>query len=254
MSRAKLPAKEKPAAKPAKVTVATRPSFRRERALMAQGIWPVAGCDEVGRGPLAGPVVAAAVILDPDRIPKGINDSKRLTMEAREALFEEICATALVSVAAAPPWRIDRDNILRASLWALARAVQGLPQAPKHVFVDGRDKIDVPCDCEPVIGGDGLLLSIGAASIVAKVTRDRLMCRLAQLHPEYGFDSHMGYAVPRHLAALERHGPTPHHRRHFAPVAAAHARLTGVTVPPDASLLEMMETAVAAAEAAVQVA
>lgn len=254
MSRTKPPANVKAAVKPAKVTVATRPSFRRERALLKQGVWPVAGCDEVGRGPLAGPVVAAAVILDPDRIPKGIDDSKRLDAEEREALFEQICATAMVSVAAAPPWRIDRDNILRASLWALARAVGGLPTQPRHVFVDGRDRIDVPCECQPVIGGDGLLLSIGAASIVAKVTRDRLMCRLAQSHPEYGFDSHMGYAVPRHLAALERHGPTPHHRRHFAPVAAAHARLAGVTVPPDPSLLEMMETAVAAAEAAVQVA
>ncbi|WP_040307854.1 ribonuclease HII [Afipia felis] len=235
-------------------TAATRPSFRRERALLKQGIWPVAGCDEVGRGPLAGPVVAAAVILDPDRIPKGIDDSKRLDAEEREALFEQICATAMVSVAAAPPWRIDRDNILRASLWALARAVQGLPQAPRHVFVDGRDKITVPCDCEPVIGGDGLLLSIGAASIVAKVTRDRLMCRLAQIHPEYGFDSHMGYGVPRHLAALKEHGPTPHHRRHFAPVAAAHARLNGTTLPSDTSLLEVTETVIVAEEAAVQVA
>jgi ribonuclease HII len=244
-----------PAPKAARrITVATRPSFRRERALMKQGVWPVAGCDEVGRGPLAGPVVAAAVILDPDRIPKGINDSKRLTAEAREALFEEICATALVSVAAAPPWRIDRDNILRASLWALARAVHGLSTQPKHVFVDGRDKIDVPCDCEPVIGGDGLLLSIGAASIVAKVTRDRLMCRLAQVHPEYGFDSHMGYGVPRHLAALQQHGPTPHHRRHFAPVAAAHARLNGGGVPADLVVLEMPETVIVAAEAAVPVA
>ena len=254
MSRTNPPANEKAAAKPAKVTAATRPSFRRERALLKQGIWPVAGCDEVGRGPLAGPVVAAAVILDPDRIPKGIDDSKRLTVEAREALFEEICATAMVSVAAAPPWRIDRDNILRASLWALARAVQGLPQAPRHVFVDGRDRIDVPCGCEPVIGGDGLLLSIGAASIVAKVTRDRLMCRLARVHPEYGFDSHMGYGVPQHLAALELYGPTPHHRRYFAPVAAAHARLNGAAVPPDLSQLEATEVVIVAEEAAVQVA
>jgi len=252
MSRTKTPATAKAAAKPAKPAKAAKPSpsFLRERALLKQGVWPVAGCDEVGRGPLAGPVVAAAVILDPDRIPKGIDDSKRLGADEREALFEEICATAMVSVAAAPPWRIDRDNILRASLWALARAVQGLPQAPRHVFVDGRDRIDVPCECEPVIGGDGLLLSIGAASIVAKVTRDRLMCRLAQAHPEYGFDSHMGYGVPRHLAALKEHGPTPHHRRHFAPVAAAHARLNGVAIPAD----DMVEVVIMAEEAAVQVA
>lgn len=221
---------------------------------MGQGIWPVAGCDEVGRGPLAGPVVAAAVILDPERIPKGIDDSKRLTMQAREALFEEICATAMVSVAAAPPWRIDRDNILRASLWALTRAVQALPQAPRHVFVDGRDRIEVPCACEPVIGGDGLLLSIGAASIVAKVTRDRLMCRLAQAHPEYGFDSHMGYGVPRHLEALRRYGPTPHHRRHFAPVAAAYAVSNKMTASPDRSPNEPDEAVIVAEGAAVQVA
>src|SRR5215218_5389636 len=122
------------------------PTFRRERALIKRGIWPVAGADEAGRGPLAGPVVAAAVVLDPKRIPKGIDDSKRLPPERREELFEEICATASFTVAFASPARIDRDNILRASLWALARAVRALPEMPKHVFVDGRDKIDAPCD------------------------------------------------------------------------------------------------------------
>ncbi len=200
-------------------------NFRRERALLKQGIWPVAGCDEVGRGPLAGPVVAAAVILDPRRIPKGIDDSKRLTRERREQLFEEICSSATFAVAVAPPARIERDNILRASLWAMARAVQALPEPPRHVFVDGRDPIDVPCGCEAVIGGDALVLSIAAASIVAKVTRDRLMCELALEHPDYGFDQHMGYGVPQHLEALARFGPTIHHRRLFAPVAAAWDRL-----------------------------
>ncbi|WP_315834560.1 ribonuclease HII [Bradyrhizobium prioriisuperbiae] len=197
------------------------PSFRRERALLKSGVWPVAGCDEAGRGPLAGPVVAAAVILDPSRIPKGLDDSKRLTREKREELFEQICATASFAVAVAPPARIERDNILRASLWALARAVHALPQAPQHVFVDGRDRIDVPCGCDAVIGGDGLVQSIAAASIVAKVARDRLMCRLAQDYPGYGFEQHMGYGVPVHLDALDRLGPTIHHRRLFAPVAAA---------------------------------
>jgi ribonuclease HII len=204
------------------------PSFRRERALIKRGVWPVAGCDEAGRGPLAGPVVAAAVVLDPKRIPKGIDDSKRLTAERREELFEEICATASFAVAFASPARIDRDNILRASLWALARAVHALPEAPRHVFVDGRDRLDTPCDCEAVIGGDGLVVSIAAASIIAKVTRDRLMCALAEDCPGYGFASHKGYSVPEHLEALARLGPTVHHRRFFAPVAAARERHQGM--------------------------
>jgi ribonuclease HII len=204
--------------------IAAAPTFERERDLLKRGIWPVAGCDEAGRGPLAGPVVAAAVILDPKRIPKGIDDSKRLTKSRREELFEEICATALVSVAVAPPSRIDRDNILRASLWALARAVNALPEIPKHVFVDGRDRIDVAGECAAVIGGDGIVLSIAAASIVAKVSRDRLMCALARDYPGYGFERHMGYGVPAHLEALGRLGPTIHHRRFFAPVAAARLK------------------------------
>lgn len=210
--------------KPAKSPAVAQPSFRRERALIKRGVWPVAGCDEVGRGPLAGPVVAAAVVLDPKRIPKGIDDSKRLTAARREELFEEITATASFAVACASIARIDRDNILRASLWALARAVHALPDAPKHVFVDGRDRIEIACECEPVIGGDGLVLSIAAASIVAKVTRDRLMCKLAQDCPGYGFETHKGYAVPGHLEALGRLGPSPHHRSFFAPVAAARER------------------------------
>jgi ribonuclease HII len=225
-----------PRAKAKERAIIVTPTFRRERALMKCDVWPVAGCDEAGRGPLAGPVVAAAVILDPKRVPKGLDDSKRLTRERREELFEQICATALVSVAVAPPSRIDRDNILRASLWALAQAVRALPELPKHVFVDGRDKIDVPCECEAVIGGDGLVASIAAASIIAKVSRDRLMCRLAQEHPEYGFDSHMGYGVPAHLAALDRLGPTVHHRRFFAPVAAAREKHEARAISIDASV------------------
>ena len=185
-----------------------RPTFRRERAALKRGVWPVAGCDEAGRGPLAGPVVAAAVILDPDNVPRGLDDSKRLTPERREVLYERICARAQVAVAMAPPWRIDRDNILRASLWALARAVASLPVKPQLVFVDGRDRIDAGCDCQAVIGGDGLVASIAAASIVAKVTRDRLMARLGAAHPGYGFERHMGYSVPEHFAALDRLGPT----------------------------------------------
>jgi ribonuclease HII len=202
-----------------------RPTFRRERAALKRGVWPVAGCDEAGRGPLAGPVVAAAVILDPDNVPRGLDDSKRLTAERREVLYERICARAQVAVAMAPPWRIDRDNILRASLWALARAVAALPVKPCLVFVDGRDRIESGCDCQAVIGGDGLVASIAAASIVAKVTRDRLMACLGAAHPGYGFERHMGYSVPEHFAALGRLGPTVHHRRSFAPVAGAWSAL-----------------------------
>jgi ribonuclease HII len=215
--------------KPVKGVIAVAPpSFRRERALIKRGIWPVAGCDEAGRGPLAGPVVAAAVVLDPKRIPKGIDDSKRLTPERREELFDQICATASFAVAFGSTARIDRDNILRASLWALKRAVHALPEMPKHVFVDGRDRLDTLCECEAVIGGDGLIVSVAAASIIAKVTRDRLMCALAQDCPGYGFESHKGYSVPEHLEALYRLGPTVHHRRLFAPVVAARDRHSGI--------------------------
>jgi len=202
-----------------------RPTFRRERAALKRGIWPVAGCDEAGRGPLAGPVVAAAVILDPKRVPRGLDDSKKLDHETREKLHARICASAEVAVAIAPPARIDRDNILRASLWALARAVAGLPVKPKLVFVDGRDRIDTCCDCEAVISGDAIIASIAAASIVAKVTRDRLMTRLGLCHPGYGFEQHKGYSVPQHCRALVQLGPTIHHRRSFAPVAASYGDL-----------------------------
>jgi ribonuclease HII len=140
-----------------------RPTFRRERRALNRGIFPVAGCDEAGRGPLAGPVVAAAVVLDPEHIPRGLNDSKKLDAAAREKLYEKICATAQVAVAFGAVERIDRDNILRASLWALARAVKALPVQPKLVFVDGNQKIDCGCDCETVVSGDALVLSVAAA-------------------------------------------------------------------------------------------
>jgi ribonuclease HII len=204
-----------------------RPSFRRERRAMAKGVWPVAGCDEAGRGPLAGPVVAAAVVLDPERIPRGLNDSKKLDAEEREKLYEKIMASAQVAVAFGSIGRIDRDNILRASLWALARAVKALPLRPQMVFVDGNIRIECGCDCQAVVSGDALVSSIAAASIVAKVTRDRLMTRLGLLHPGYGFERHMGYSVPEHFAALARLGPSIHHRRSFAPVAAKLAALGG---------------------------
>jgi ribonuclease HII len=206
-----------------------RPTFRRERRALNKGIFPIAGCDEAGRGPLAGPVVAAAVILDPSRIPRGLNDSKKLDAEAREALYNKICVSAQVAVAFGGVDRIDRDNILRASLWALARAVKSLPVRPKLVFVDGNMKIDCACDCQAVVSGDALVASIAAASVVAKVTRDRLMKRLGLAHPGYGFERHMGYSVPEHFAALERLGPTVHHRQSFAPVAAKLAALGAIS-------------------------
>src|SRR6267142_786426 len=215
MIREKSGKDKEPAKLPKGVIAVAPPSFRRERALIKRGVWPVAGCDEAGRGPLAGPVVAAAVVLDPKRIPKGIDDSKRLTAA-----------------------RIDRDNILRASLWALARAVRALPEMPKHVFVDGRDKIDVPCDCDAVIGGDGIVVSIAAASIIAKVTRDRLMCALALDSPGYGFETHKGYAVPEHREALDRLGPSVHHRRFFAPVIAAREKHQPETIARDLFTVE----------------
>jgi len=204
-----------------------RPTFRRERRWLVRGVWPVAGCDEAGRGPLAGPVVAAAVVLDPARIPRGLDDSKKLDAEAREKLYGKICASAEVAVAFGTVVRIDRDNILRASLWALARAVKALPVRPKMVFVDGNMKIDCGCDCEAVVSGDALVASVAAASIVAKVTRDRLMARLALAHPGYGFERNMGYSVPEHFDALAKLGPTIHHRQSFAPVAARLAAQGG---------------------------
>jgi len=199
-----------------------RPTFARERAAIRRGVFPVAGCDEAGRGPLAGPVVAAAVILDPNRIPRGLNDSKKLTAVEREKLYERIFATSEVGVAFGSRARIDRDNIRRAALWALARAVAALAVRPQLVFVDGIDRIDVGCDCEAVVCGDALVLSIAAASIVAKVVRDRLMMQIGAAHPGYGFERHMGYAVPEHCRALAALGPTVHHRRSFAPVLAAY--------------------------------
>ena len=214
-----------------------RPTFRRERAALRRGVWPVAGCDEAGRGPLAGPVVAAAVILDPQRVPRGLDDSKKLSAGEREKLYAKICSTAHVAVALAPPARIDRDNILRASLWALARAVAALPLRPRLVLVDGRDRIATECDCEAVVRGDAIVASIAAASIIAKVTRDRLMARLGSVHPGYGFERHMGYSVPEHCAALTRLGPTIHHRRSFAPVAAQYVSLAEAAARPAEEML-----------------
>jgi ribonuclease HII len=193
------------------------PTFDRERRLKRRGIWPVAGVDEVGRGPLAGPVVAAAVILDPKRVPKGLDDSKALDAATREALFGEIAATAIVGVASISARMIDMINIREASLLAMRRAILALHVSPVYAFVDGRDRPDLPCAMDAIIRGDANVSSIAAASIVAKVTRDRLMTRLCAHHPAYGFSRHMGYATPEHRAAIRAHGPCPYHRLSFAP-------------------------------------
>ena len=193
------------------------PHFRFERSFA--GI--VAGLDEVGRGPLAGPVVAAAVIFSakpPKGLMRDIDDSKKLTADAREFLDLEIRACATVSLAEASVAEIDSINILQASLLAMRRAVAGLATQPDMVLVDGREDPALPMPCTPVIGGDAIHLSIAAASIVAKVYRDRLMTELAQVHPEYGWHSNAGYATELHRNALKQFGPTIHHRTSFAPV------------------------------------
>jgi ribonuclease HII len=204
------------------------PSYSREKDLAVRQVVPVCGIDEAGRGPLAGPVVAAAVILDAKRRPRGIRDSKMLTPEAREALYDRIMECAIVGVGMADVQRIDTLNILHASLWAMREAVQALASTPAFALVDGNMLPPLDCPGEAIVDGDQLCVSIAAASIVAKVTRDRLMIALAQEYPQYGFEQHKGYCTELHLAALKDFGPTPHHRRSFAPVAAQEV-LTIVT-------------------------
>jgi ribonuclease HII len=195
--------------------------FAREKAAHAAGTVPVAGIDEAGRGPLAGPVVVAAVVLDPAAVPDGLADSKLLTAERREALFAAIVASAEVAVASAPPGRIDRDNIRAATLWAMCRAVCALPCRPALALVDGNDiPPGLPCAAEAIVDGDAQVASIAAASIIAKVMRDRLMARIGAACPGYLLEQHKGYATPEHRALLARLGPTRHHRRSFAPVRA----------------------------------
>lgn len=181
-------------------------------------LW-VAGVDEAGRGPLAGPVSAAAVILDPARPIQGLDDSKKLTPARRDALDLEIRERALAwSIAWASAEEIDRINILQASMLAMQRAVAALSIRPRRVLVDGNRCPDVGCEARAVIGGDGLVPSIGAASILAKVARDRLMCELDRTFPGYGFAGHKGYPTRAHIEALRRLGPCPEHRRSFGPV------------------------------------
>ena len=197
------------------------PTFELEGIELQLAGGPVAGIDEAGRGPWAGPVVAAAVILDRDRIPDGINDSKALDPEDREALYARLMATAEIGVGIADVCRIDRDNILNATMWAMIQAVRKLQSKPRLALIDGNRAPGLRCQTRTVIGGDGKCLSIAAASIIAKVTRDRLMIALGQELPHYGFERHKGYGTPEHQTAIGRHGVTPHHRRSFRPVQMA---------------------------------
>lgn len=197
------------------------PDFRRERALMRKGFGLVAGVDEAGRGPLAGPVVASAVVLNPKRVPKGLADSKLLTPARRDELFEEILATADVAVCSMSAATIDATDIRKATLEAMRRALSGLAARPHFILVDGRDLPTWEGPGEAVVKGDRLVCSIAAASIVAKVTRDRLMSRLGATYPDYGFERHAGYATAAHRAALADKGPCPFHRFTFSPLGGA---------------------------------
>ena len=180
---------------------------------------PVCGIDEVGRGPWAGPVVAAAVILNPDDVPVGLNDSKKLSAGRRQMLAEAIRATALVGLGEASVGEIERLNILQASYLAMRRAVDALPQRPAFCLIDGRHiPPGFPSSSKAIIGGDGRSASIAAASIIAKVHRDEVMVALSQQYPGYGWETNAGYGVPKHIEALRLLGVTPHHRRTFKPI------------------------------------
>jgi ribonuclease HII len=201
--------------------------LRPERRLWSAGIAHIAGVDEVGVGPLAGPVLAAAVILPQEVALRGVDDSKKLSPVRREELAEKIRSAALgIGIGIVEPAEIDRLNIYRAALEAMRRAVETLPIRPEHLLIDARRIPALAIPQTPIIKGDARSYSIAAASIVAKVERDRIMCHLDALYPDYGFRDHMGYGTARHLAALSRYGPSPAHRRSFAPVR--ELRLPGI--------------------------
>lgn len=198
---------------------ATKPDFTHEYAAQERGFLRIAGLDEVGRGPLAGPVVAAAVVLDPDNIPDGLNDSKQVAAKRRDALYDELLEVADVSIAQASVREIEEENILQASHIAMVRALSGLKVPANFALIDGnRIPRGMNLPAETLVKGDTRSLSIAAASIVAKVWRDRLMVDLAQQHPGYGWERNAGYPTKEHKAGLKSHGITPHHRRTFAPV------------------------------------
>jgi len=215
-------------AEPKERAPAIKASFRVERKLFREGFHRVAGVDEAGRGPLAGPVVAAAVVLDPKRIPKGLADSKVLTATKREELFAAICKRAEISFAFGSVAAIDRVNILQASLIAMRRAVAGLAVAPDAVLVDGNMLPQkMPCEARAIVDGDAKCLSIAAASIVAKVIRDRMMARCDMAYTGYGLGAHKGYSTKAHQDALSELGPCRLHRRSFWRVAAFYEPTQG---------------------------
>jgi ribonuclease HII len=195
------------------------PHYIFEARILKMRPGPLAGVDEAGRGPLAGPVVAAAVILDRKRIPKGLNDSKQMTGAAREEAYLRIFEMAVaVGVGEASVDEIDLVNIRQATHLAMARAIRALPLAAQFALVDGNDAPALPCPCDTLVEGDGRSVSIAAASIIAKVTRDRAMAVLHEEFPGYGWDRNKGYSTAAHLSALSSIGPCVHHRRSFAPV------------------------------------
>jgi ribonuclease HII len=199
-----------------------RPDYEIEKTCVA----PVCGIDEAGRGPLAGPVVAAAVILDANNIPDGLDDSKKLTASRREELAAEIERVAGVGIGLASVVEIDRLNILHATMLAMRRAADALSKTPAIALIDGNRAPDLVCDCKTVVKGDQRSLSIAAASIIAKVHRDGVMAKLDAAFPDFGWARNAGYPTAEHKAALTRHGPCEHHRASFAPVRAAMARHT----------------------------
>lgn len=197
------------------------PTIDHENTLRAAGFRIVAGVDEAGRGPLAGPVCVAAVVLPDDFTHAVLNDSKQLSEAKRELLYEEITGDARIHwhCVSIEPAEIDRINILQATWEGMRRATLGLNPVPHAALIDGKPVKRFPLHHVALVKGDSLSYSIAAASIIAKVTRDRLMVDMARQHPQYGFEIHKGYPTPKHLAALKQHGPCPHHRRSFGPVA-----------------------------------
>lgn len=195
-------------------------SLRHEQTLRKTGLSRIAGIDEAGRGPLAGPVVAAAVVLPHNFRHRELDDSKKLTEKKRELLFEELTSRKEIhwAFSIVDPEEIDRVNILRATHEAMRRAVAALLEPPEHVLIDGLEVRPFPIAQTALVGGDGLSFSIAAASVIAKVTRDRLMVRMDSMYPQYGFAAHKGYGTAQHLASLRTHGPCPIHRKSFAPV------------------------------------